>query len=111
MSRATPTARRCNSSVWRQSTMKRQIAFATALAASMAIGTAAQTQTTTPGPATTGANGGQMVTVTGCVTSPASSAAGAATAMPSFVLSNPTMGSAGSPGAPGMTGATGSSSM
>ena len=87
--------------------MKRQIAFATALAASMAVGAAAQTQTLPPGTTTSGASGGQMVTVTGCVTSPASSAGAAATGMPSFVLSNPTMGSAGSPGAPGMTGAAG----
>jgi hypothetical protein len=83
--------------------MKKQIAFAAAFAASMTAVAIAQTPTS-PRSATGSAD---IVTVTGCVTSGevTGSTGGSLGSTPSFVLSNPTMGSAGSSGAPGTMGA------
>jgi hypothetical protein len=83
--------------------MKRQIAFAAALAASVAASAVMQAQTQQRAPATDAA---EIVTVTGCVQSGASpttptSTAGA-NAAPSFILAHPVMGPATGPGLGGV---------
>jgi pilus assembly protein FimV len=93
--------------------MKRQVFFAGAIAAVLGVGAAAQEpQSGSASASSTQPGSAQIVTVTGCVQAgeQSASAAGAPSAAPSFVLANPTMGSAGSSGTPGAAGTSGTAS-